>query len=409
VSRATHPSSEAPAVGLELTVLMPCLNEAETVGVCVGKARRYLERSGIRGEVLVVDNGSTDGSRAIAEAEGARVVHESGRGYGRALRRGIQEARGRWIIMGDADDSYDFSDLTPFVEKLDEGYDLVMGNRFAGGIEPGAMPPLHRYLGNPVLSFFGRLFFSSEVGDFHCGLRGFDRDAALGLGLTTDGMEFASELVVKSTLADYDITEVPITLSPDGRTRAPHLRSWRDGWRHLRFLLLFSPKWLFMYPGIGLALLSLGSMIWLTGGNRTVGPVRLGVNTLVYSGAGIVAGAQLIAFAIFAYLFAVRAGLRPPDPRMRWLDSDHLMEVGLTLSAVLLLLGLGAAIWSVGVWGEAGFGPLEENLSLRIVVPAATALVLAVQIGASSFFIGVLGLRTSAPPVVEPLVTSPPG
>ena len=244
---------------LELSIVMPCLNEAETLEVCIRKAQESLRKDEISGEVVIADNGSEDGSQEIAERLGARVVPVSGRGYGAALHGGFEAARGRFVIMGDADDSYDFSSLMPFVEKLREGYDLVMGNRFLGGIEPGAMPPLHRYLGNPVLTGIGRLFFRSPAGDFHCGLRGFRRDAILGLGLQTTGMEFASEMVVKSTLMGLRIAEVPTTLSPDGRSRPPHLRSWRDGWRHLRFLLLYSPRWLFLYPGAVLMLLGLVS------------------------------------------------------------------------------------------------------------------------------------------------------
>lgn len=364
----------------------------ETVGLCVDKARHFLERAGVDGEVLVVDNGSVDGSRHAAVLAGARVVHEPLPGYGRALRKGIAEAQGEYVIMGDADDSYNFGALDPFLRQLRNGYQLVMGNRFRGGIRPGAMPALHRYLGNPILSFLGRLFYTSKVGDFHCGLRGFHRPSVTRLGLASDGMEFASELVVKATLANYRIAEVPTMLSPAGRSRAPHLRSWRDGWRHFRFLLLFSPKWLFAYPGLLLTLASLASMVWLMGGNRPVGDVRLGVNTLVYTGAGIAAGTQLIAFSVFAYLFGVRAGLRPADPRMRWLDYDHVMEFGLSLAILLGLLGLGAGLYSVQLWNRADFGPLDATRSLRVVVPAATSLILAVQIGASSFFIGVLGL-----------------
>src|SRR5687767_10394655 len=234
----------------ELTVLMPCLDEAETVGRCVAKARGFLERAGIQGEVLVVDNGSSDGSVRLAEQAGARVVQERRRGYGNALRSGIEQARGRFVVMGDADDSYDFSALDPFLERLRAGADLVIGNRFQGGIAARAMPPLHRYLGNPVLTGIGRLFFRSPVGDFHCGLRGFRRDAIVALGLSTEGMEFASEMVVRATVEGLRIVEVPTTLAPDGRSRRPHLRTFRDGWRHLRFLLLFSPRWLFLYPGV---------------------------------------------------------------------------------------------------------------------------------------------------------------
>ncbi|HEX6690240.1 MAG TPA: glycosyltransferase family 2 protein, partial [Burkholderiales bacterium] len=296
---------------MELTILMPCLDEAATVGVCVQKARGFLQRSGVEGEVLVADNGSSDGSRGIAERAGARVISVQRRGYGAALGAGIAAARGRYVIMGDADDSYDFSRLESMVEKLRAGHQLVMGNRFKGGIRPGAMPALHRYLGNPVLSFIGRMLFGTGVRDFHCGLRGFDREAARGLDLRTPGMEFASELVVKASLAGWRIAEVPVVLHPDGRGRPPHLRSWRDGWRHLRFLLLFSPRWLFLYPG--LALLTLGSALTAV---LYVTPLRLGsagldIHSMLYAAAGALLGMQLCLFALFARVSAQSAGLLP--------------------------------------------------------------------------------------------------
>ncbi|HAM24131.1 MAG TPA: dolichol-P-glucose synthetase, partial [Actinobacteria bacterium] len=269
---------------------MPCLDEAETIETCIRKAQGYLQRSGVAGEVLIADNGSTDGSQELARALGARVVDVPRRGYGAALIAGIHQAQGRFIIMGDADDSYDFSALDPFVTALRGGADLVMGNRFAGGIAPGAMPALHRYLGNPVLSFIGRLFFRSPIGDFHCGLRGFRREAALELDLRTTGMEFASELVVKATLAQQRVVEVPTTLSPDGRSRPPHLRSWRDGWRHLRFLLLYSPRWLFLYPGLLVMALGTLGLVLLGTGFWNPGQGRFAEGLLVASGGGLIAG-----------------------------------------------------------------------------------------------------------------------
>lgn len=377
----------------ELTILMPCLNEAETVGLCVEKAMGYLQESGVRGEVLVVDNGSTDGSQDIARSRGARVVHERRRGYGNALIAGIEAARGRFVIMADADDSYDFTALAPFVAKLRAGYDLVMGNRFQGGIARDAMPPLHRYLGNPVLTGIGRLFFKSPVGDFHCGLRGFRREAARALGLTTRGMEFASEMVVKATLQGLKIAEVPATLSPAGRTRPPHLRSFRDGWRHLRFLLLFSPRWLFLYPGAALMLVGLASMLWLLPGPRRVLGVGLDVNTLVYSGAAIVCGFQAMLFAVFAKVFAINARLLPEDPKLHRLTSVFSLEAGLVAGLVLIAAGLAAAAYAVGLWGQQAFGPLDPQVTLRIVAPSATALILGIQLAFSSFFLGVLGLK----------------
>jgi hypothetical protein len=294
--------------------------------------------------------------------------------------------------MGDADDSYDFSELDNFVDKLREGYALVMGNRFKGGIKPGAMPPLHRYLGNPVLTGFGRLFFKSPLGDFHCGLRGFNRQAIQNLGLTSSGMEFASEMVVKATLQDLRIAEVPTTLSPDGRTRAPHLRSWRDGWRHLRFLLLFSPRWLFLYPGASLMALGLLSMIWLLPGPRHLGGLTLDVHTLVYSAAAIVCGFQAVAFALFTKIYAIDAGLLPRDPRIVKLGELFSLEIGLVVGTVLLLGGLGASVFAVEIWGQSEFSDLDPTISMRIVLPGATAIILGLQIVFSSFFFSVLEL-----------------
>src|SRR6266542_3488274 len=301
----------------ELSIVMPCLNEAETIGACIAKARRFLDSSGVGGEIVVADNGSTDGSQQIAASAGARIVGVAERGYGSALQGGIAAARGRFVVMGDADDSYDFSALGTFIEKLRGGADLVMGDRFAGGVLPGAMPPLHRYLGNPVLSAVGRLFFRSPVRDFHCGLRGFAKSAYERMHLRTTGMELASEMVVKATLLGMRIEEVPIVLHPDGRSRPPHLRSWRDGWRHLRFLLLYSPRWLFLYPG--LLLMFIGALVvgWLLPHPRTVGSVTFDVQTLLYAGMAIVIGFQAALFAIFTKVFAINAGLLPEDRKLQ--------------------------------------------------------------------------------------------
>ena len=386
-------SPENRASACELTILMPCLDEAETIGTCVEKAMRSLERADIDGEVLIADNGSTDGSQEIARKLGARVIHAPERGYGAALKAGIASARGRYVIMGDADDSYDFTALDPFVEKLREGNELVMGNRFRGGIKKGAMPLLHRYLGNPVLSFLGRLFFKAPVGDIYCGLRGFDKDAIRKLGLTAPGMEFANEMVVKSTLQGLRITEVPTTLSPDGRSSSPHLRTWRDGWRTLRFLLIFSPRWLFLYPGLFLMAIGLTSMLWLLPGTRTIGNVGFDVNTLVYSGAAIILGFQAIVFSVFAKIFAMGAGLMPDDPRMTRLRSVFTLEVGIIVGLLMLVGGFAAFAYAIGFWGRASFGELDVSQSLRIVAPSATALVLGLQIVFSSFFISVLDLE----------------
>jgi glycosyltransferase involved in cell wall biosynthesis len=377
---------------LELSVVMPCLNEAETLATCIEKARGSLERNGIAGEVIVADNGSTDGSREIAERLGARVVPVAERGYGAALQGGIAAARGRFVIMGDADDSYDFSNLLPFVEKLREGHDLVMGNRFRGGIEPGAMPPLHRYLGNPVLTGIGRLLFRSPCGDFHCGLRGFRKQAIEGLGLQTTGMEFASEMVVKATLMGLRIAEVPTTLSPDGRSRPPHLRSWRDGWRHLRFLLLFSPRWLFLYPGALLMALGLLGMALILPGARTLGSVTFDVNTLLYAAAAVFIGFQSVIFAVFTKSYAINEGLLPEDPRMNTLFRYVTLETGLVVGGLMVLVGVGASVWAVSDWGARSFGELDPQQTLRLVVPAIVCLTLGFQIVLSSFFLSVLAL-----------------
>jgi glycosyltransferase involved in cell wall biosynthesis len=385
---------------MELTILMPCLNEAETIEVCVRKARAYIESHHIAGEVLVADNGSTDGSQAIAERCGARVVAVPTRGYGAALRHGIEAARGCFVIMGDADDSYDFSSLDPFVEKLRAGYELVMGNRFRGGIKPNAMPPLHKYLGNPVLTGIGRLLFRSPCGDFHCGLRGFRRDAIRSLALTSPGMEFASEMVVKATLRHLRITEVPTVLSPDGRSRAPHLRSWRDGWRHLRFLLLFSPAWLFFYPGAVLLFLGVAAMLWLLPGQQAAGKIMFDVNTLAFAGAAIVCGFQAIVFYMFAKTFAIRSGLLPEDPAVSRVRRLLRLEFGLVIGCLTFLAGFGLATYAVGAWGSESFGHLNPEKSLRIVIPSATLLVLGLQIMFSSCLLSILQLE--APTAPEP-------
>ncbi|HPW54133.1 MAG: glycosyltransferase family 2 protein [Thermoanaerobaculaceae bacterium] len=378
---------------VELTILMPCLNEAETIETCVRKARSYLDGRGITGEVLVADNGSTDGSPALAEQAGARVVPVRDRGYGNALLGGILAARGRFVIMGDADDSYDFLGLDPFVERLRAGDQLVMGNRFAGGIRRGAMPPLHRYLGNPLLSFIGRSFFGSRCGDFYCGLRGFDRDAVLGLDLRTTGMEFALEMVVKATLSGLRVAEVPTTLSPDGRTTSPKLRTWRDGWRSLRFFLLLSPRWLFLLPGA--TLITVGVLVggWLLPGPRRVGSVSLDVHTLLYAAAAVTVGFQAALFGVLTRVFAASEGLLPPSPRLdrtlRWFP----LEVGLGLGAALLLAGLGGSVWAVWLWEARGFGDLDPFRMLRTVIPSVLAVTLGVELVLASFFLSVLRLR----------------
>ncbi|WP_181871148.1 glycosyltransferase [Sphaerisporangium album] len=378
---------------MELTVVMPCLNEAETVETCVRKALACMAEHGIEGEVVIADNGSTDGSQQLARDAGARVVHVDEKGYGNALMGGIRAARGRYVIMGDADDSYDFTALMPFVEELRAGADLVMGNRFRGGIAPGAMPPLHRYLGNPVLSFIGRLFFPSAIRDFHCGLRGFRRDSILTLGLQTGGMEFASEMVVKATIQGLDVREVPTTLSPDGRSRPPHLRSWRDGWRHLRFLLLYSPRWLFLIPGMVLMVLGLAAGTALTFGPVYIGKLAFDVDTLVGASAMVVIGFQAVLFALFTKVYAAEEGFLPEDRRIRRLVDIVTLERGLIAGGLLALAGLAGMVASLAHWQTRDFGELIPAESLRLVVPSATALIISFQTIFAALFISILGIR----------------
>ena len=385
------PVKEAEAI--ELSVVMPCLNEAETLEICIRKAQQALREGNVAGEVVIADNGSTDGSIEIAERLGARVVRVKARGYGNALMGGIAAASGKYIVMGDADDSYDFGHLVRFLEPLRQGADLVMGNRFRGGIQKSAMPPLHRYFGNPALTRLGRLFFQSPVGDFYCGLRGFRKDAYERLGLRTTGMEFATEMIVKATLLKQQIAEVPTTLSPDGRSRSPHLRTWRDGWRTLRFFLLYSPRWLFLYPGI--ALMVIGGLLgsWLLPAQRTVGSVNFDVHTLVYAAAFVLLGFQAIAFAVFTKFFAISEGLLPPDPTLDKLFRYITLEVGLAVGTLLTIGGLALSVYSVTAWGSRHFGPLDYSHTMRLVIPAALFLTLGAQTIFASFFMSVLGLR----------------
>lgn len=378
---------------LELSIVMPCLNEAETVRQCIATALEFLQRSGVCGEVVIADNGSVDGSRDIAALAGARVVAIAERGYGAALMGGIAAARGRYVVMGDADGSYDFGALMPFLDALRSGADLVMGNRFSGRIEPGAMPPLHRYLGNPVLTGIGRLLFKSPCRDFHCGLRAFRREAIVGLDLQTTGMEFASEMVVKATLNGLKIAEVPITLSPDGRTRPPHLRSWRDGWRHLRFLLLYSPRWLFLYPGVLMMVAGLAGGIWLVPGPRHIGHVTLDIHTLLYCAACVIVGYQAVVFAAFTTIFAVSEKLLPESPLLTKAFKYITLEVGLAAGTLLTLAGLAGTLFALGGWGQKSFGPLTPSATMRVVIPSVTAMIVGSQTNLSSCFLSVLGLK----------------
>jgi hypothetical protein len=377
---------------MELTILMPCLNEAQTLPACIAKARTFIERSGVATEILVSDNGSTDGSQELALSLGARVVHAQERGYGAALITGIQAASGRFVIMGDGDDSYDFSQLEEFVAELRNGADLVMGNRFKGGIAPSAMPPLHRYLGNPMLSWLGRTFFRVKVGDFHCGLRGFSREAIMRLGLVSSGMEFATEMVAKAALAGYAIREVPTTLSPDGRNRPPHLRTWRDGWRHLLFMLLFTPRWLFLIPGILLAGGGFIGMAMLARGPQVLGPMGLDVHSMLYFSAAVIMGAQMVHFALLVKWIAVVSGIvREPSWVTQARDRTS-VEFGLIVGALIFLAGLAWSLALVSDWRTAGFSARDTQSTMRSVIPAVTMMALGVQAGASALLAGALQL-----------------
>jgi glycosyltransferase involved in cell wall biosynthesis len=380
----------------ELSIVIPCLNEAETIGTCIMKAVGFLRRHRISGEVVVADNGSTDASRAIVRSLGGRVVDVPVRGYGAALRAGTEAAQGRYVIIGDADDSYDFSDLMPFLASLRAGSELVVGNRFKGGIKPGAMPALHKYLGNPVLSFIGRLFFRVGLGDFHCGLRGFAREAILGLELNTTGMEFASEMIVRASLAGLSIVEVPTTLSKDGRSRPPHLRTWRDGWRHLRFLLLYSPRWLFLYPGFALIAVGVALNLLLLPGPVAIGRgVVLDIHSMLVASAAAIVGVQSVCFALIAQKYATAQKLLPLSPRYRRFLDFFTLERMLIFGGVIFLaglLGIGAAFAS---WKDVHFGDLGLTRELRQVTLSVTGLAIGAQVMLSGFLSGAvaIGLR----------------
>jgi glycosyltransferase involved in cell wall biosynthesis len=382
-------------MSIEISIIMPCLNEAETLEICIRKAMEYFERSGVRGEVIVGDNGSTDGSQGIALSAGARVVNVPLRGYGAALYGASLAARGKYIIMGDSDDSYDFSSLDPFVEKLREGYDLVMGNRFSGGIKPGAMPWKNRYIGNPILSTIGTFLFHCPAGDFHCGLRGYSKDAFARMDLRTTGMEFASEMLIKATLYEMKIAEVPTTLSPDGRSRPPHLRPYRDGWRHLRFMLLFSPNWLFLYPGLLLMVMGMvGTLLLLQSSIHVLHRVELGLDSLLYFAFMMVSGFQSVLFAVLSRVYAVQECLYPAG-RAYWNLFRHInLERGLILGFLLGLGGLSFAFYALFEWHNAGFGSMDIERVARIVIPSGLAITLGIETILFSFFLSTLGIST---------------
>ena len=385
-------SANASPYACELSIVMPCLNEAETLETCIQKAKNYLSREAIDGEIVIGDNGSTDGSQAIAARNGVRVVNVSLRGYGAALHHATLAARGRYIIMGDSDDSYDFSNLRPFLERLRAGDALVMGNRFKGGINDGAMPWKNRYIGNPILSGIGRLFFKCPAGDFHCGLRGYSADAYRKMDLRTTGMEYASEMVIKCTLLGLRISEVPTTLSRDGRSRPPHLRPWRDGWRHLIFMLLYSPRWLFLNPGIAMLSLGLLTLAWLWPGPRHVGSVFFDIHTMIYAAMAVLIGFHSISFAVFSKVFATQEGLRPPDPKFERLFRYMNLEIGVIVGVSLIVLGVVGTCIALMTWSSVTFGPLDPSSTMRLVIPSGLALTLGCEIVLVSFFLSILGL-----------------
>lgn len=387
---------------MELTILMPCLNEAETLPLCINKAMSWLQKNNIDGEVLISDNGSNDNSQSISEKLGARVINANIKGYGAAISFGILHAKGKYIIVGDSDDSYDFSNLDLFIEKLREGFDLVMGNRFKGGIQKGAMPLLHRYLGNPVLSFLGRRFFQSDIGDFHCGLRGFKQDISKKLKLQTTGMEFASEMIVKAVIFNLKIAEVPTTLSVDGRTRRPHLRTWRDGWRHLRFLLIYSPNWLFKVPGI--FFMSLGLLLMtltILKPFQIAHEVYFDTNTLVFSAVFINLGFTILSLGLFTKTFATEEGFLPKSKRDESFDSLFTLEIGLLVGLTLFIMGVLISAYAFYLWEQVNFGRLEYEQTLRLVIPAGAFILLGMQTIFSSFFISILKIKRNTNDVLR--------
>ena len=391
--RRTHSGAEAAGLPIELSVVIPCLNEGQTIGKRVRQALDVLHGAGVAGEVIVADNGSTDGSAVIAEAEGARVARVAEKGYGAAIMGGIAVARGEYVLMADADESHDLTHIPRFLAELRTGQDFVIGNRFRGGIAEGAMPFLHRYLGNPMLTGLGKLFFKSKCGDFHCGMRGFTGESYRRMDVRSTGMEFASEMVVKATLLGMKISEIPTTQLPDGRGRPPHLRTWQDGWRHLRFLLMYSPRWLFLYPGTLLILLGLAGCVWLLPGPQFIHGIGFDVHTLLYAFVFVLMGFQLVAFAVFTKIFAISEGLLPEDLRLTRAFRHITLETGLLGGCLLIALGLAGSIFAVSDCVKGSCGALESAHLLRIVMPSVFSLTLGVQIVCGSFFLSILGLR----------------
>ena len=387
---STRVVAETMASAVDVSVVIPCLNEANSVGICVGKAIEAFRATGLRGEVVVADNGSTDGSIEIAEKLGARVVAVPQRGYGAALRAGIAAAQGAFIIMGDADDSYDFSEVPRFVEKWRQGYDIVMGNRFRGEIKRGAMPWHHKYIGNPALSSVLNLFFHAGIGDSHCGMRGFTRAVYDRMDLRSTGMEFASEFVIKAALLPAKIVEIPITLWPDKRGRPPHLRSFRDGWRHLRFMLLYAPNWLFLLPGASLMGAGLLLVFWLLPGPRVLTPrVTLDVHTMIFGVMFTLLGVQILSIGAFAKVFSYAERFDHRNHSLRRALTHVTLESGLLLGGGLFLTGFAGCAWIVWDWVVSGFGPLHE---VRAVLFWSMWLFIGIQVIFASFLLSMLGI-----------------
>lgn len=376
----------------DITILMPCLNEAETLHICITKALNWVKSRNLNAEILISDNGSTDGSQEIAKSLGARVVDAPLKGYGAALQFGIENAESEYIVMGDSDDSYDFSRLDMFYDKLHEGYDLVMGNRFAGGIDKGAMPWKNRYIGNPILSTIGKLLFKCESNDFHCGLRGFTKTAYMKMDLRTTGMEFASEMVIKANLLKLKIIEVPTTLSVDGRSRPPHLRPWRDGWRHLRFMMLFSPQWLFIIPGLVLMGLSLLVYLTLYSSEITIGSITFGSNTLIYASLGVALGLLSVFFGLFTGIFGAREGLLPATHLSKFIARNSVLEYGCIAAIILVLLGFYFGVDTVAIWAKHDFGSLDYVNVLKKVSLACMLILNGGVLFYSSLMLGFLSL-----------------
>src|SRR6266567_4490072 len=396
--RPARRRDDAPAQAVEISIVMPCLNEAETLAACIAGARVAIERGGYSAEIIVADNGSSDGSQLVARELSARVVDVPRKGYGSALIGGIDAAHGRFVVMGDSDASYDFGAIEPLLAKLREGYDLVVGNRFLGGIEPGAMPWSHRWLGNPVLTRISNVFFHAPVGDTHCGLRAFTKDAYERMRVRATGMEFASEMVIKASLKGMRITEVPVVLRPDGRSRPPHLRTWRDGWRHLRFMLLFSPRWLFLYPGLTLFVAGAVVGALLETGPKQIGPATFDIHTLLLAAFSCLIGYQLVVFAVFTKVFAIRMGFHPPNPTYASMFRYVQLETGLVVGALMFLIGVAGTVVAVLSWGAAGFGALDPRLTMREIIPASVLLTLGVQTIFASFFLSILGIDSETEP-----------